>query len=78
MPKTTKPFDWEVWEGEDFVDILSLTRNEAKEYRKKNPQYTLKEIGYNDDGDGDFSRESNRQEKWNVQCVRVSGRRRKS
>ena len=27
MPKTTKPFDWEVYdENDEFIDILTMTR----------------------------------------------------
>jgi len=35
MPKTTKPFDWEVYdENGEFFDILTMTRAESKEYQK--------------------------------------------
>ena len=36
MPKTTKPFDWEVYdENGEFIDILSMTRDEMKRYKNK-------------------------------------------
>lgn len=74
MPKTIKRFDWEIYdENGDFFDILSMTRSESKDYQKKNPKYTLKEIGYN--GDGDFSWESNCQTNRNVFSTSIRRRR---
>lgn len=50
MPKTKKKFDWEVYdENDEFIDILSMTRDEAKVYLNKHKHYTLREIGYSDD-----------------------------
>ena len=47
MPKTKKKFDWEVYDKDlEFIDIISMTRNEMKEYCKDFPDYTLIEIGY--------------------------------
>jgi len=49
MPKTKKKFDWEVYDNQgEFLDILSMTRHESKEYLKKFPNYKLQEIGYSD------------------------------
>ena len=54
MTETTKPFDWEVYdENDEFIDILTMTRSEVKDYKKTHPNYTLKEIGYSDDGGND-------------------------
>ena len=50
MPKTKKKFDWEILDEEgEFIDVLSMTRDEAKIYKNKFPLYTVKEIGYTDD-----------------------------
>lgn len=47
MPKTKKRFDWEVYDEDDeFVDVISMTRDEAREYLKKFPKYSLQEISY--------------------------------
>jgi len=49
MPKTRKKFDWEIYdESGDFLDIITMTRDEAKNYQKKFPKQHLQEIGYND------------------------------
>lgn len=49
MPKTKKKFDWEVYDEQgEFLDILSMTRRECKEYQAKFPNYKLQEIGYSD------------------------------
>lgn len=75
MPRTNKPFDWEVYdESGEFLDILSMTRNDIKDYKKSHPRYTLKEIGYTDDG-GDDSGETNSKKDWDLYGVRVRGRR---
>lgn len=49
MPKTKRPFDWEVYVNGEFEDVLTMTRNEMKEYQKLHPTYILKEIGYSDE-----------------------------
>lgn len=50
MPKTKKKFDWEVYdENGDFIDIISMTRNESKNYKNKFPKYTLLELGYTEE-----------------------------
>lgn len=49
MPKTNKKFDWEVYDKNgELLDVLTMTRNEAKEYHKKFPKLTLQEIMYNE------------------------------
>ena len=51
MPKTNKKFDWEVYdENGEFIDILTMSRSEAKDYKKKFSDYTIKEIEMVDDG----------------------------
>lgn len=51
MPKTNKKFDWEIYDKNgDFLDILSLNRNEAREYQKKFPNHKMQEISYSEDG----------------------------
>lgn len=50
MPKTKKKFNWEVYdENGEFLDILAMTRDEAKRYKIKFPNYKLQEIEYCDD-----------------------------
>lgn len=49
MPKTKKRFDWEIYYNGELIDILSMSRTEAKEYQLKFPKYILKEISYTDD-----------------------------
>ena len=49
MPNTKKKFDWEIYDGDEFIDILSMTRDEAKEYRKQFPNFEVLEIAYTDD-----------------------------
>ena len=76
MPKTTKPFDWEVYdENDEFIDILTMTRSEVKDYKKTHPNYTLKEIGYSDDG-GNDSWETYSEKGWNIHSVRIPKRHR--
>ena len=54
MPRTNKPFDWEVYDEDgEFLDILSMTRNDVKDYKKSHPGYVLKEIGYTEDRGND-------------------------
>lgn len=48
MPKTKKKFDWEVYKDGECIDILSMSRNEAKEYINHFPDLQLQEIGYTD------------------------------
>lgn len=49
MPKTRKKFDWEIYdENDEFIDILTMSRDEAKDYKKKFPKHQLQEIMYND------------------------------
>ena len=49
MPKTKKRFDWEVYdENGEFLDIITMTRDECKNYKKKFPHYSLQELGYSD------------------------------
>lgn len=77
MPKTTKPFDWEVYdENDNFLDILTMTRDEMKEYKHSHPSYTLKEISYSDDR-GDNSWNSDSGTFGNVHRIRIPKRRRK-
>lgn len=47
MPPTRRKFDWEIYTKDDeFVDILSMTRSEARKYQVRFPDYKLQEIGY--------------------------------
>jgi hypothetical protein len=49
MPKTRKKFDWEVYDKNDeFIDIITMTRDEAKRYLESFPSYRLQEISYTD------------------------------
>jgi len=49
MPKTKKKFDWEVYdENDEFLDIISMTRDESKKYLQDFPNYRLQEIAYTD------------------------------
>lgn len=49
MPKTKRKFDWEIYNKEgEFIDILTLSRDEAKIYKNKFPNYVLKAISYTD------------------------------
>ena len=50
MPKTKKKFDWEIFDTEgNFLDILTMSRSEAKEYQENFPTYKLHEISYTED-----------------------------
>lgn len=50
MPKTRKRFNWEVFDKNgSFLDILTMSRSESKEYKNKFPDYKINEIGYTDD-----------------------------
>lgn len=49
MSKTKKKFDWEIYDRDgEFLDILSMSRDEAKNYKKEFPHYKLQELGYTD------------------------------
>ena len=77
MPKTTRKFDWEVYdENNEFVDIFTMSRSEIKDFKKDHPGYTLKEIGYSDDGDDDTWDPSS-QKGGNIHSVRIPKRGRK-
>ena len=71
MPKTNKPFDWEIYEGGDFVDIISMSRSDMQKFQKNHPEYTVKELGYTDDRTDDSS-EINSKKRWDLYSVRVS------
>ena len=73
MPKTKKKFDWEIYEGENFLDMLSMSRNEMKEYQKNHPEYSIKEVGYTDDGD-DSTRKTDCEERRDIYRIRVPRR----
>lgn len=50
MPKTKKKFDWEVYdENNEFIDIISMTRDESKVYKNRFPKHHLLELGYTED-----------------------------
>lgn len=50
MPKTKKKFDWEIYDANgDFIDIITMTRDEMKQYKNKFPKYVIQEIAYTDD-----------------------------
>ena len=50
MPKTKKRFDWEIYDKEgNYIDILTFTRAEAKEFQINFPDLKIREIGYTDD-----------------------------
>lgn len=52
MPKTKKKFDWEIYDDNgEFIDILSMTRKESKEYLLNFPNYRIQEIMYTDSDD---------------------------
>ena len=54
MPKTKRKFDWEIYNKEgEFIDILTLSRDEAKIYKHKFPDYVLKVISYTDHANRD-------------------------
>lgn len=76
MPKTKKLFDWEVYtDAGELVDILTMSREQAKQYQKEFPDMLLNEIGYND-GEDD-TRESSSTENRNIHSVCIPRRRRK-
>lgn len=50
MPKTRKKFNWEVLDKDGLlIDILTMSRDESKKYKKDFPEHILMEIDYNDD-----------------------------
>ena len=51
MPKTKKKFDWEIYEDDEFIDILSMTRDEAKAYKLQFPNQEVLEIAYTEEND---------------------------
>lgn len=74
MPKTNNKFDWEIFdENDEFLDILTMTRDESKEFLKSHPTYSLKEIEYNDRGN--ISWNSNRETNRNLYKICISDRR---
>lgn len=76
MPKTKKLFDWEVYdENKNFIDILSMTRDDAKIYQKNHSEFFITEIAYND-GEDD-TRESSGTETRDIHSVCIPRRRRK-
>lgn len=77
MPKTTKKFDWEIYDQEDeFIDILSMTRDEMKQYKNSYKDYTVKEIGYTSDDGGDDSWETDSKKDRDIYRIRIPKRRR--
>lgn len=74
MSKTKKLFDWEVYtDTGDLFDILTMTRDQAKQYQKEFPDMSLKEIGYNDGEDDTWNSSST--EKRSIYSVRIPRRR---
>lgn len=77
MPKTTKKFDWEIYDQEEeFIDILSMTRDEMKQYKDSHKDYTVKEIGYTSDDGGDDSWETDSKKDRDIYRIRIPKRRR--
>jgi hypothetical protein len=74
MPKTKKLFDWEVYtDTGELFDVLTMTRDQAKQYQKEFPDMSLNEIGYND-GEDD-TRESSGNKNGNIYSIRIPRRR---
>jgi hypothetical protein len=74
MPKTKKLFDWEVYtDAGELFDVLTMTRDQAKQYQKEFPDMSLNEIGYND-GEND-TRKSGGDKNGTVYSVRIPRRR---
>lgn len=73
MPKTKKLFDWEVYEDGELIDVLTMTRNQMKEYKEAHPDVILCEISYHD-GEDD-TRKSSGNKSGNIYSVRVPRRR---
>ncbi len=73
MSKTRKKFDWEIYEGDECIDMLSMSRKEMKEYQKNHPEFIIREVGYTDDGEND-SWETNSEKGRNIYSVRIPRR----
>ena len=74
MSKTKKLFDWEVYtDTGDLFDVLTMTRDQAKQYQQEFPDMSLKEIGYNDGEDNTW--DSSSIEKRSIYSVRIPRRR---
>lgn len=74
MSKTKKLFDWEVYtDTGDLFDVLTMTRDQAKQYQQEFPDMSLKEIGYNDGEDNTWDDSST--EKRSIYSVRIPRRR---
>lgn len=74
MPKTKKLFDWEIYdENNELIDILTMTRNQMRDYQQAHPNYTISEISYHD-GEDD-TRESSSHKDGNIYSVCISRRR---
>lgn len=74
MPKTKKLFDWEVYtDTGELFDILTMSREQAKQYQKEFPDMLLNEIGYNDGEDDTW--ESSSIKDGNIYSVCISRRR---
>jgi hypothetical protein len=74
MPKTKKLFDWEVYtDSGDLFDVLTMTRDQAKQYKKEFPDMIIKEISYHD-GEDD-TRDGSSTKKRGIYSVRVPRRR---
>lgn len=74
MPKTKKLFDWEVYtDSGELFDILTMSREQAKQYQKEFPDMLLNEIGYND-GENDTWETSSTKDR-NIYSVRIPRRR---
>ena len=73
MSKTRKKLDWEIYEGDECIDMLSMSRKEMKEYQKNHPEFIIREVGYTDDGEND-SWETNSEKGRNIYSVRIPRR----
>ena len=73
MSKTRKKFDLEIYEGDECIDMLSMSRKEMKEYQKNHPEFIIREVGYTDDGEND-SWETNSEKGRNIYSVRIPRR----
>jgi hypothetical protein len=73
MPKTKKLFDWEVYENEELIDVLTMTRDQMKHYKETHPNLTLCEINFYD-GENDTWKSSG-DKNGDVYNIRVSRRR---
>jgi hypothetical protein len=74
MHKTKKLFAWEVYtDSGDLFDVLTMTRDQAKQYKKEFPDMIIKEISYHD-GENN-TRDSGSTEKRSIYSVRIPRRR---